>query len=284
MQWAILTATTLLLLGFVLRARLRILQTLFVPASVIGGLLGLLAVQGGLLSETLAAPTAAIAGHLRGWPAALIAVVFAGLLLERPKEGIGRSVRGAALNGIMVWIIVLGQVAIGLAAAWLFVRPVYDVPPAFGQLLEAGFAGGHGTATALGAIFGEMLDFEAGLDLGLFMATVGLVLSVVVGIVLVNIGVRAGWTRSGRAGGQRITGLEQRHEPKGMAFARVRAEVIDPLAFQILIIASAFGIGALLQWGFVVTVEISGVGVSPSYLTNVPPGDEESASFSCSRP
>ncbi|MHC4991446.1 MAG: sodium/glutamate symporter family protein [Planctomycetota bacterium] len=251
MQWAILVASGLLLIGFVLRVRVRLLQVLFVPASVIGGLLGLLCVQAAGSSSALAEPAAQLAGTLRSWPAPLIAVVFAGLLMEHPSRSFVQSLRGAALAGIAVWIIVLGQVLLGLLATWLVIRHRYEVPAAFGQLIEAGFAGGHGTATALGTIYADVLAFPAGSDLALFVATVGLIYSVVSGIVLVNIAVRRGWTRSGRIDVRLISGLEAREAPTPVALGRVRSEVIDPFAFQLLLVAGAFLIGAGLRAWFI---------------------------------
>ena len=274
---AVLVASTLLLLGFVLRVRLRFLQLLFVPASVVGGIVGLLGIQ--LILGRLQGPdesgviheaTAAVAATLRSWPGPLIAVVFAGLLLEKPDRGLARSLRGAALNGIMVWIIVLGEIVIGLAAGWLMIDRYYDVPAGFGQLLEAGFAGGHGTATALGTIYGELLGFPEGLDLGFFVATVGLVYSVVSGIVFVNVAIRRGWTRSGEAELSLIRGTEDRAAPKPIAFGRVRSEVVDPLAFQVLLMALAILIGVALQWGFVEVVRVLNGPDESSSLENVP--------------
>jgi ESS family glutamate:Na+ symporter len=272
--WAVLTAVVLLLVGFALRAKLRLLQTLYVPASVAGGLIGLVAVQIALATGPAdTAPVAgaadAVASSLRGWPGALIAVVFAGLLLERPNRTLGRSLRGAALAAIMVWIIVLGQVLLGYIATAAIIGPMYDVTPAFGQLIEAGFAGGHGTATALGVIYGK-LGFPEGLDLGLFMATVGLVYSVISGIVIVNIAVRRGWTRSGDAKIERISGVEDRHDPPPATFAPVRAEVIDPFAFQVLLLALAVLVGAGLQWLFVRGVLMLPDREKAEHLENVP--------------
>lgn len=269
MTAAILASSCLLLAGFVLRARLRVLQLFFVPASVTGGLVGLLAIQGALRIDLVAAPVEDVADTLRSWPGPLIAVVFAGLLLERPSRRLRDSLLGAAQAGLMVWIIVLGQIAIGLAATWLLIHPAYDVPNAFGQLLEGGFAGGHGSATALGEIFSSVLHFPEGLDLGLFVATFGLVFSVVSGLVLINIGVRRGWTRSGRVDIALVSGLEQRTAPKPLAYATVRSEVVDPLAFQILIVALAYLLGALLRKGFIATAGlVAGDGLA--YLDNLP--------------
>jgi ESS family glutamate:Na+ symporter len=268
--WAVLVASALLLVGFLLRARLRILQALYVPASVAGGLLGLVVVQAALRVEPVAAPARELADTLRAWPATLIAVVFAGLLLEHPQQRLGAAARGAAQCGIAVWIIVLGQIGLGLAAAWLVIAPALDVPVAFGQLLEAGFAGGHGTATALGTVYVDLLEFPPGLDLGLFVATVGLVYSVISGIVFVNIGVRRGWTRSGRADLRLVSGLERDDPPPPVAFARVRGEVIDPFVFQIVLLAMAFGLGMAFRWAF---IELAGL-VAPDdvmrFVGNVP--------------
>jgi ESS family glutamate:Na+ symporter len=267
---AILTASALLLVGFVLRATVRPIQLLFVPASVVGGLVGLVALQAAAAPEAWHDGAEALAGTLRSWPGPLLAVVFAGLLLERPDRPLTGAVRSVAAQGVLVWIIVLGEVLVGLIVTWLFIMPVHDVPPSFGQLIEAGFAGGHGTATALGTIFTDVLDFPAGMDLGLFMATFGLVFSVVSGIVLVNIGVRRGWTARPATDFRLDDGLERPRDPRPVAWERVRPEVIDPLAFQVLIVAAAIGAGAGLQHAFIAIARLAHVGDAIRYLENVP--------------
>lgn len=270
LQWAILAASSLLLLGFALRVWVRAFQWLYIPASVIGGLIGLGLAQlvhfDGAATESIEAVTS----ELRGWPGPLIAVVFAGLLLEHPEKRLGEAVRGAALAGIMVWIIALGQVVLGLLATWLVIAPYFNVPPAFGQLIEAGFVGGHGTATALGTIYRDLLDFQQGLDLGLFMATIGLIYSLISGIVLINVGVRRGWTRSGEMRVERVSGMEQRRTPTPAALARVGSEVIDPMAFQVVILAMAFLVGALLQSMFIAGAEFVLDADTMDYVRNVP--------------
>ena len=272
---AILFACGLLLVGFALRAWLRPLAVLYVPASVVGGFLGFALVQTGLRlgPAGLNDATAAVAGSLSGWPGTLIAVVFAGLLLERSGKSFKDAAAGAARQGVVVWIIVLGEIAIGIGLTWLLVRPFYDVPPGFGQLIETGFAGGHGTAGAMGVLYRDALHFPAGRDLAFFFATVGLIWGVVSGIGFVNLGVRRGWlTRRSPADSPDarpasdtlnyerqteprripvITGLEDRADPPPAAFAVVRGEVIDPLLFQACILTAAFGVGWLLQLGFV---------------------------------
>ena len=237
MDTALLYVAALLGVGFVLRVKLRFLQVLYIPAAIVGGLLGLLASPSllGLIPEGVIA-------ELKGWPGWLISVVFAGMLLERPARPFRDSVRLAARQGIMVWIIVLGEITLGVALTWLFIAGPWDVPLSFGQLIEAGFAGGHGTAAAMGEVYGA-LGFREGRDLGFFVATVGLVFGIVSGIVYVNIAVRRGWTRAGNVRIPVITGLENRHETVSTGLAKTRSEVLDPLIFQVLIVSAAYAVG-----------------------------------------
>jgi ESS family glutamate:Na+ symporter len=240
---ALLYVAGLLALGFFLRVKLRFLQVLYIPAAIVAGLLGLLAspsLLGLIPGEVIA--------ELKTWPGWLISVVFAGMLLERPGRPFRDSIRLAARQGIMVWIIVLGEITIGVTLTWLFIAGPWDVPLAFGQLIEAGFAGGHGTAAAMGEVYAA-LGFSEGRDLGFFVATVGLIFGIVSGIVYVNLAVRRGWTRAGGVRIPTITGLENRHEAIPTGIAKSRSEVLDPLLFQVLIVSAAYAVGLGIYTG-----------------------------------
>ena len=287
----------LLLAGFALRAGVKPLRLLFVPASVVGGLVGLGVMQ--LWLRTDAAPVAEeIGGVIGSWPGLLIAVVFAGLLMERPGKKFSEAIVAASRQGIVVWIIVFGEAFVGLLACWLLIAPFYDVPPSFGQLIETGFAGGHGTAAAMGEVF-DALDFPQGRDLAFLFATVGLLWGVVSGIVFVNLGVRRGWLRGGpysdprRSGSSGfssgsdpdpepgasapasitipvVSGLEARHDPTPSSFARVRSEVIDPMAFQLCLLAVAFGVGFALQQGFLLLADVVAPTDAQPFIGKIP--------------
>jgi ESS family glutamate:Na+ symporter len=265
MEAAALAACGLLLFGALLRARIGWLQRALIPASVAGGLVGLVLVQ---LARRLDVPTAveetssgwftvvnwmavACPSELSGWPGWLIAVVFAGLLLDRPARMDRGGWRRVMAAGVMVWVIILGQVALGLLATWLIIQPLYpEIPAGFGLLIETGWAGGHGTAAAMGGVFRDTVGWEQGADLGVFMATVGLGWSVVSGIAWTNLAVRRGWTRvsidklntSGRGA------LEPIDQRPVIGRGVIRSDVLDPLVFQVLILAMAFLVGMGASW------------------------------------
>lgn len=258
METALLFASVLLLIGLFLRAKIKLLQLLYLPAAIIGGLIGLAAVQS--VSQWM--PTQwflglpdhaqAISTELKSWPGWLIAVVFAGLFLDKPAKPMRQILRGAVRQANMVWIISLGQVALGLLAVWLIIGPLRlppfdgDVPFYFGQMIEAGFVGGHGTSAALGDVY-ESMGFAEARDIAFFMATVGLIYSVVSGMVFVNLAVRRGWTRAGDVTIPHVTGLEAREHSPSIGQGKVNAEVLDPLLFQGLILSAAFALGVLMQ-------------------------------------
>ncbi len=250
MTAAFLFVVVLLLVGVCFRQSVPAFRWLYIPASVIAGFVGLLVVQANVWHPT--ETTAAWANTLSSWPGWLIAVVFAGMLLEREPAPASQSLSRVARQGLMVWIIVLGQLAIGLLATWLFIQPFFDVPNSFGSLIETGFAGGHGTAAAMGEVFKHpTIDLDGGLDLGILMATCGLVYGVVSGILWINIGARRGWIhRHHRSHASQSVGeLDTKSQRSAIGYATISRDTIDPLLLQVLWLTLAFGIGMALQEG-----------------------------------
>lgn len=295
MLGAVIFTAVLLCLGVVLRSRFRIFANARIPASLLAGMVGLAISQ--LLIGIFRAfetpfPAAAwpssmesfyrdAMANLRGWPGWLIAVVFAGMLLSKSPQGAGdgQPVRDQSDDGsrasrrrgegfspiareaLMVWIIVIGQTAIGLLLVWWWIGPSFALPASAGMLIETGFAGGHGTAAAMGTVLAHpSIGMENGLDLGILMATSGLVYGLVSGILWIEIGVRRGWVAS--ASPHRARRLEPTgpppQDPDGGSSKRPLAEgrgwplpssdAIDPLLLQLMWLMLAFTVGLGLQY------------------------------------
>ena len=253
MTHALIFVALLLLLGVVVRQVYPLFRWLFIPASVIAGMIGLAVVQLSLKLETpnVGSWATSTSGILSSWPGWLIAIVFAGMLLESKKTSAKESARRVGQQGLMVWIIVLGQTAIGLLVTWLIIQSLYDVPNSFGMLIETGFAGGHGTAAAMGEVFAHRsVALESGKDLGMLMATCGLVYGIVTGIFWINVGVRRGWVTKSKSDSP---GSDYRVKSQinfgSIGTARIDRETIDPLLWQIVLLSIAFGIGVVMQSG-----------------------------------
>ncbi len=245
----------LLVAAVVLREKLRFLASLRIPASLLAGAIGLGLFQltpSDVSGESVLGWLDAIASDLRAWPATLIAVVFAGMLLA--KSGSRRTftssnLRRAGRQGLMVWIIVLGQTAVGLWVTWLVIQPRYDLPNSTGMLIETGFAGGHGTAAAMGTVLGHpSIGLTSGLDLGLLMATAGLAYGLVSGVVWINIAVRRGWIESPSTEAASTSASEKpAANAASLGTPRISGETVDPLLLQVVWIALAFAVGLGIQ-------------------------------------
>jgi ESS family glutamate:Na+ symporter len=89
-------------------------------------------------------------------------------------------------------VLAFGQYVVGGLAVLLVLQPWLGVSPVMACLIEVAYEGGHGSAAAMGPSYAA-LGFPGGQDLGLAMATVGLLSSTLVGGVVVVIGRQRGW-------------------------------------------------------------------------------------------
>ncbi len=255
MTLALILTAILLAIAVGVRGQIQLLGVLFIPASVIAGIIGFAAIQIATLT-CQSDQIVTLSSQWKSWPGPLIAVVFAGMLLARPSSSASDSLIRAGRQGLMVWIIVLGQTAIGLLATWLIIQPFIGlpnatVPSSFGMLIETGFAGGHGTAAAMGEVLSsDTIKLDGGLDLGVMMATVGLIYGIISGVFWVNVGVRRGWTKKDAA----KTAAALKHHPTeptqdlSIGTAVVSPDLIDPLLLQVIWLTLAMAIGWFLQW------------------------------------
>ena len=113
----------LLVVGKLLRVRIPLLGRLYIPTSVIAGLLGLVVLQ-------LAGPSIP-PGWTRGWnqlPGFLINIVFAALFLGVTipplREIWRRSAPQLAYGQIVAW----GQYMVGLGMVMFLLGPIFGVP------------------------------------------------------------------------------------------------------------------------------------------------------------
>lgn len=189
----------LLSIGVFLRARIRFLQNMLVPASVLAGLLGLLLgpnVLGALARSQgwkigdLQFVGIPFSSQVSTYSSILIVVVFACMALtdDFDVRKINRSVAGFATYGVLMYSL---QVAVGMGLCLLLLGPVFGSPDSIGLMLFTGWAGGFGTAAAVGDVFNEAGD-PGMASIAFSSATVGLLAGVIGGIIIANIGARRG--------------------------------------------------------------------------------------------
>ncbi len=256
--FAILVLGIFLLIGKIIRVKTPAVQKLFLPSSIIGGFLLLflgpqvLGKLGGPENGIFTADMLSVWGPL---PGILISIVFATLFLGQklPSPKRAATLVGPQLSlGIALGS---GQYVIALLLAVAVLVPIFAAEPMVGALLEIGFEGGHGTAAGMRGTL-EELGYADGADIAIGIATVGVVGGILIGIVLINWGVRTGKTEilkgDAKASIDEQKGLyaEDEHYPAGELTSRPAS--VEPLSLHASIVALSILIGWLilegLQW------------------------------------
>lgn len=241
----------LLATGMAIRSFFPIFQRLFIPASVIGGFIGLIVINA--LGHILSPDWFIAFGKLPGF---LINIVFAGLFLGMPSTSLKKIWHLTAPQFCFGQIIAWGQYVVGLGVVFFLLAPFFNVPDVFGNLLEIGFEGGHGTVGGLAETFSE-LGWPAGADLGYTVATCGLVLGIVIGMILVNIAVRRGdianiRTFDDKNRMERI-GIYPCGKQPPAGHQTVHSDSVDSLALHIALVGIAMLIGYGIKEALVMT-------------------------------
>ena len=238
--------SALLLCGTILRARVGVLQRLFLPAGVIGGFLGLALGPNG-------ADLLPLSDAFAQYPGILIALVFAALPFAAASTTSGVLTRRLAHLWSFSTVAIVGQWGVGVALAAILLRPLWpDLNPGFGALIAVGFVGGHGTAAAVGEVYAGLGWPEAG-PLAMTSATIGVLTAIVGGLVWVAWGSRSGQSR--HVGGfdqlpvALRTGLVPVNERVPIGVESVSSNSIDTLALHGgLIAATALVAYGASQW------------------------------------
>ena len=228
--------------GFLFRLAVPWLGRLLLPASLVAGFLGLAAGPHGL--------GVVPQGIVDTWstlPGLLINVVFAGLFLGAPLPAVSSIARQAGPLIRFSVIGAFGQYLVGFAITWLLLTPVFGVSALFGCLIEIGFSGGHGTASAMGPVF-TAYGFPAGGALGQMSATVGILVGVVGGVLLVQWATRSGYVDGAAPGGVRlpqdVSGLLPPDQRRAIATSTVSSVAVEPFALH----ASVALVAVLIGW------------------------------------
>ncbi len=236
-----------LLVGKLLRAKIVFIQKLFLPASILGGFLGL-ALGPYVLGKTgVQILPQEMLDTWSAFPGVLINIVFACLFLGFAIPSLKTIWKEGGPQLCYGWTVGMGQYVIGVGLSVLVLGPLFGVPAFFGCLLEIGFSGGHGTAAGMREAFTD-LGFEAGADLGLMSATVGVISAVVFGMAIINYAARKGYTKVIKSPDElsldKSSGLIPKAERKAGATITVSPDAVEPFAFH----AAFVGIAILIGW------------------------------------
>ncbi len=255
--------SVLLIIGKMLRSSFQIFQRTYLPSSVIGGLIGLLllTVFRDFIPEEWISATKKLPGFLIN---VIFATLFLGMCPPKLKDIFKIALPQLCLGQILAW----GQYVLGLGlAGFLFIR-LFDVPPAFGNLLEIGFQGGHGTVGGMKSSF-DAHNWSIGSDLGYTVATCGMIVGIVMGMIMVNWALKKGHIKSVRTFKERDhferIGIYEVQKRPSAGQQTVFSDSIDSLALHLALT----GIAILIGFGMLSGLQYLEIALLPDCKTRV---------------
>ncbi len=178
----------LLIIGFLLifgrRLKFAIqLERFGLPIAVICGIVGILIGPYGVFNFLTKETTSIWEESLTP----LLSIVFATLMLGRSIPDLKGLIKPIGNQFLLALALGFGQFFVGGLVVKYLLPESINVNPLMGCLIEVGFEGGHGAAAIIGNSFNK-LGFPEGLDLGLAMATIGLLSSTLIGSLFILLG------------------------------------------------------------------------------------------------
>lgn len=246
----------LIIFAHLLRNKIKILQNTYIPSAIIAGLLALfLGPQ--FLDWLPFNMTADGSQNMATYPSFLVVLLFSTLFLGKRKKTISikQTIEHAGDTFFFNLASILGQYGFTLLFGLAILYPIFSyLPEGFCLLLPAGFVGGHGTAAAIGSVL-ESYGLEGAMSIGYASATIGILVGVLGGMILINIGTRLGWTRLIKSVQQMPvamkTGFVPEEEQASMGKETISPIALDPLTWHIALVIStaliAYQISALLD-------------------------------------
>ena len=268
--------SVLLLAGTFLRAKVKLFQSLYLPASVIGGFIGIIISPEILgrfsnysISEEWIKTYSLLPGILS---VPIFAAIPLGMFLNENKNIKSMYPSKVLICFGLFQCASMTQSAIGYATNMFFskINPQLNMYRTFGYELSAGFAGGHGLAAATGKLlegFG-IPQWEIAQGVALTTATIGLIGGIVFGIIFINLAVRKNKTKiikriNDNADKSVEVGYNKDiNKQNSLGRETFLSSSIETITFHLAIIFTVCGI-AYIVLNFVKKINIAGLNVLP---------------------
>lgn len=268
----LMKAGVLIFIGHLLRSKLKLLQNLYIPSSLVAGFLGLAIGPYGLGILNFSS-------QMGNYTSVLMVVVFSSIAygsfscIKNSGAALGdlKEAKGDRLKRILGLYVYRSITSISiycipiLVGVFLINKFIMELPPGFTILVGGGFVGGHGTNAAFGSAITEMTGWGAATDVGMTFATIGILVGLIGGIILIKNATNKRYTqyvdRFDELPEDFKTGFMSDNSNQPFGRETVSPIALDPLAWSFLMIIIPGGL-AFATIGYVRMV----LSTMPTYL------------------
>jgi len=236
--------STMLLIGVLVRGKVKLVQKYLFPSSLIGGIVGLIIVNGKWF-DIDPKIFEAFAFHFFN-----ISFISIGLTPTTAEEQLNKAESKDSILGALWMALVQGvtfpiQAVIGGLFVILLGVFSYNLNDAFGFLLPLGFNEGPGEALSFGKVW-ETMGFQNAATVGISFATIGFLFAFFVGVPLVNWGIRKGLAKSGKDGElpqEFLKGFYSKDKEESIKMkSTMHPANVESLAFQFALVGLVYGV------------------------------------------
>ena len=240
-------ASMLLLIGLFLRSRVKVLQKLFIPVAVVAGLVGLV-----LGSEVLGKFCPFYihwSDNVSSFANPLLAILFVTqfISLSFNSKMIKKCTLLFCISTSVIGVQVLSAMGMGR---------LFGLPDGAALLPFGAFYGAHGIPQVIAGIYDTVgyWNYDEASAFGTTYATIGMLYGIIVGILILNIGIRRGWVsaeKSGNLSEEDYTGILNKENRFKFMKAFTSDIAFDPLTLHFAIVLAimivAYGLLNLLH-------------------------------------
>lgn len=234
--------SVMIVLGSFLRYKVKFLQNMLIPSSAIGGILGFILINVGVIHV----PT----GLLQTFVAQLFIISFISIGLtgtgSHNNSSLNKQKAGSSLTKGVIWFAVAWGLFVNLQAlvGMLTLKGMNIfgefMDPMYGILLPFGFSMGTGQAIAYGSV-AEEIGFTNAASVAITFAVVGYVFATFVGIPLARYGIRKGLAKNSEKISENILkGVMDKNDRQALGNLTFHSSNLETLAFHIAIIGAVY--------------------------------------------
>lgn len=232
----------MLIVGSFMRYNVGFLQRMLIPSSAIGGIIGFLLINFGIIHVTI--------GLLQTFVAQLFIISFISIGLqsiERKNEPAlsGTNKNNTLFKGVLWFAIAWGlfvnlQAFVGMLAIKLSNLFGDPLSPMYGILLPFGFSMGTGQAISYGAV-AEEIGLKNAASVAITFAVVGYVLATFVGIPLARYGIKKGLAKHSEALSENLLkGVVGKDTNQSVGKSTFHSSNMETITFQMALIGAIY--------------------------------------------
>ncbi|CAM2936580.1 sodium/glutamate symporter [Salinicoccus roseus] len=187
-------ASIMLTIGLIIRTKVGLIRNMLVPASVIGGIIGLIVMNTGLITAVESDMFIQIVTLL--FTVTFISVGLTSNPRSKNTASDGKTVARGAVGMGFTWNILYALApAVGVVILFL-IGGYFGMDYVYGLLIPFAFAQGPGQAATFGAIMDNQYGIADAATIGLTFAAIGFILCFLVGVPLARYGIKKGLAKN----------------------------------------------------------------------------------------